>query len=175
MTTGSVFGPALAAARLTANAEVFQALVGGVPDEQARWKPEPSQWSILEVVNHLADEEVEDLRRRLELTLSQPDQPWPPIDPQGWPAARGYDGRGLADSLARFLEERGRSVAWLGGLVASDLAAAHQHPTIGTLRAGDLLASWLAHDLIHIRQITRLHHRWLERAAPYRLDYAGPF
>ena len=44
------------------------------------------------------------------------------------------------------------------------------------LRAGDLLASWLAHDLIHIRQITRLHYRWLERlAAPYQLGYAGPF
>ena len=40
-------------ARLEANADVFRALVSGVGDGQARWKPEPDQWSILEVVAHL--------------------------------------------------------------------------------------------------------------------------
>jgi len=39
-----------------------------------------------------------------------------------------------------------------------------------------LLAAWLACDLIHVRQITRLDYRWLEQwAAPYRLGYARPF
>jgi hypothetical protein len=189
MTTGGAERPGrgvvavrAAAERLAANADVLGALVAGVGVDQARWKPDPTQWSILEVVNHLADEEVEDFRRRVALTLENPGAPWPPIDPQVWAVARGYNQRELGESLARFLEERDASCAWLQGIAGdADLSRAHEHPTAGVLRAGDLLASWLAHDLIHIRQITRLHYRWLERGAAsagapaYRLDYAGPF
>ena len=51
--------------RLRANADVIAAQVAGVSDEQARWKPDPAQWSILEVMSHLADEEIEDFRARL--------------------------------------------------------------------------------------------------------------
>jgi hypothetical protein len=178
----SRISPAAAAARLAANAGAFRGLVAGVSAEQARWKPEPTQWSILEVVNHLADEEADDFRRRLELTLADPEQAWPPIDPSGWVVERRYHERDLEESFARFLGERERSCVWLGRLSGDvDLDRAHAHPTIGVMRAGDVLASWLAHDLIHVRQITRLHYRWLERAAaagaspPYRLDYAGPF
>ena len=174
--------PVTAAARLAATAAVIDQLVHHVDEEQARWKPEPAQWSILEVVNHLADEEVEDFRRRFELTLRDPHAPWPPIDPQGWAVERGYNQRGLGESLTRFLDERDRSCALLESLPGdADLGLAHTHPSIGVMRAGDVLASWLAHDLIHVRQLTRLHYRWLERAAgagatpPYRLDYAGPF
>jgi hypothetical protein len=170
-----------AAVRLGRNAGAFGALVLGVSEEQARWKPEPGQWSVLEVVNHLADEEAEDFRRRLELTLLRPGEPWPGIDPQGWVVSRGYNERELPASLRRFLDERERSIAWLAGLPEdADLARAYEHPSLGQIRAGDLLASWVAHDLIHIRQLTRLHYRWLERVAggatpPQRLDYAGPF
>ena len=170
-----------AAVRLGRNAGAFGALVLGVSEEQARWKPEPAQWSVLEVVNHLADEEAEDFRRRLELTLFHPGEAWPGIDPQQWAVARAYNERDLPASLGRFLDERERSIEWLAGLPEDvDLGRSYQHPTAGTLRAGDLLASWVAHDLIHIRQLNRLHYRWLERMAaqatpPRRLDYAGPF
>jgi hypothetical protein len=168
--------PRAAAERLAADAAVFKALLKGVSAEQARWQPDPSQWAIVEVVNHLADEEAEDFRRRLELTLFHPGEAWPGIDPKGWATERQYLRRDLKESLDRFLEQRSESVAWLRELVIPSLDAAYDHPQVGTLRAGDLLAAWLAHDLIHIRQITRLHYRWLEhQAAPYQLDYAGPF
>ena len=146
--------------RLSAHVDVFAALVAGVDDTQARWKPDPAQWSILEVVNHLADEEVEDFRARLDATLHHPGS-WPPIDPQGWPASRGYNDRKLGQSLARFLEARASSLAWLDGLVDPDWSLAYQHPSIGPISAGDLLTSWVAHDHIHIRQINRLHRDWL--------------
>jgi hypothetical protein len=176
VTDGSALGVGHAADRLEVNAGVFAALVARVPPEQARWKPEPAKWSVLEVMNHVADEEVEDFRRRLDLTLHQPGEPWPPIDPEGWAKERRYNQRDLDETLQRFLEERRRSVEWLRGLAAPDLERAFQHPKVGHLRAGDLLASWLDHDLIHIRQITRLHHQWLvERARPYGTDYAGGF
>ena len=181
MTRGSVLLLATAAKRLAWGASVLEPLVRGVPDAQARWKPEPAQWSILEVVCHLGDEEVDDFRKRLELTLLDPGRAWPSIDPPRWAVERRYNERDLGESWTRFRDERAASCRWLEGLPAdTELDRAHTHPTLGVMRAGDLLMAWLAHDLIHIRQITRLHYRWLERAAareapPYRLDYAGPF
>jgi hypothetical protein len=162
--------------RLEANAQVFATLVVRVAPEQARWRPEPNKWSIIEVVNHIADEEAEDFRRRLDLTLHHPAEPWPPIDPEGWAGSRRYNEQELGDSIGRFLHERRHSVDWLRTLRAPDLELGHQHPKAGLIRAGDLLASWLDHDLIHIRQITRLHHQWLvEQARPYGTEYAGGF
>jgi len=42
------------------------------------------------------------------------------------------------------------------------------------LSAGDLLASWLAHDFLHLRQLTGLHWEYVSLLAkPYSTDYAG--
>lgn len=160
--------------RLRANADVFSALVAGVGDEQARWKPEPAQWSILEVVNHVGDEEVEDFRTRLDFTLHRQGEPWPKIDPQGWAVARGYNGRRLVESMDRFRACRADSLAWLEGLTRADWSVAYQHPKFGPITAGDLLTAWVAHDHIHIRQINRLHRQYLVTVLSERSpEYAG--
>lgn len=166
--------PTWAATRLSAGGEVFRHLLAEVSAEQARWKPSASEWSLLEVLNHLADEERDDFRTRLDLTLHHPGRPWPPIDPPRWAVERRYNERDPADSLADFLEERARSVRWLRGLEDFDPSAAHEHPKLGTLTAGDLLHSWLAHDLLHTRQMARLHHQYLvSRSSPETVAYAG--
>ncbi|UCC64195.1 MAG: DinB family protein [Anaerolineae bacterium] len=161
-------------ARLSQNAEAIQSLLSGVAGEQARWKPSPDEWSLLEVINHLYDEEQEDFRQRLDLTLHQPDQPWPDIDPQGWVVERGYNLRDLEASLENFLRERRRAVAWLASLSSPDWEARREHPQAGGLSAGDLLASWLAHDFLHLRQLVQLHWQTVSRLAePYTTRYAG--
>ena len=44
----------------------------------------------------------------------------------------------------------------------------------GKLTAGDLLASWAAHDLLHLRQLNELRYAYLiQVAAPYSVRYAG--
>ena len=113
---------------LQANAQVITAQVSGVSDAQARWKPEPAQWSILEVVTHLADEEVEDFRTRVGATLTSPEADWPAIDPEGWAVERSYNQGDLRASLARFLRERAASVAFLEGLADPDWDRAYRHP-----------------------------------------------
>jgi hypothetical protein len=161
-------------ARLRANAEVLGALVAGVREAQARWKPHPDKWSILEVVNHLADEEAEDFRTRVDLTLHEPDSPWPPIDPQGWASARRYNDRELGTSLERFLAERRTSLDWLEQLRDPDWSLSYEHPRAGLITAGDLLTSWVAHDHIHIRQLNRLHREYLVvELSPHSPEYAG--
>jgi hypothetical protein len=175
--------PALAIDRLQRGATLITALFDGLPAEVARWKPAPERWSLLEVVNHLADEEVEDFRARVQLTLRDPAAPWRPIAPQEWVAQRGYAARDRAESLARFQSERKASLDWLSthcqgqhAHAAVAWASVHVHPTLGPLSARGLLANWVAHDLLHARQMLRLHHERLAAlAAPATLDYAGPW
>jgi hypothetical protein len=158
---------------LAYQAEAIRALVEGVPDEQARWRPSPDAWSILEVIHHLYDEEIEDFRRHLDHILYHADQPWPRIDPGGWVTQRRYNEQDPTALLARFLAARQESLAWLAGLDAPDWHAAIAMPW-GSLQAGDMLASWAAHDLLHLRQLVELHYAWMQRTiAPYSVEYAG--
>lgn len=160
--------------QLADDANRIAALVTGVSDEDARWKPDPESWSILEVVNHLYDEEREDFRVRLDIILSDPDRPWPPIDPQGWVSERRYNERELEESLENFLAERRASLQWLESLAAPDWSAGCEAPWGATMRAGDMFAAWVTHDQLHMRQLVELHRALTERSAqPYDLQYAG--
>jgi hypothetical protein len=129
----------------------------------------------LVISRHLADEEVEDFRTRLELTLRDPTLPWPPIDPERSAVERRYNEADQHVVLDRFLTERQQSVSWLKSLPADiNWSANSSHPTAGTLHAGDLLASWAAHDLLHLRQITkRLFQLTLREAGTFETRYAG--
>jgi hypothetical protein len=160
-----------ARARLARQAGILEGLARGADPEQAHWKPAPERWSIVEVVNHLHDEEREDFRARLEFVLLRPGEEAPGIDPPRWAITRGYQERELEPSLEAFLRERRRSLAWLDGLGAVDLDTRY---SFGPITAGELLASWVAHDLLHVRQLGKLHYDWwAQRTAPHDVAYAG--
>ena len=161
-------------ARLRDNAAVFEALCRDVTVEQARWRPAADKWSLLEVMSHLADEEVEDFRTRVDLTLHRPGKAWPPIDPPAWAVERRYNEGDLGRTVARFVAERERSVSWLEGLADPDWDLAYEHPVFGAISAGRVMTSWLGHDQIHIRQLNRLHREYLVSVlSEYSPDYAG--
>jgi hypothetical protein len=160
--------------RLTQQATAIAQLVEVIGEAQARWKPAPDKWSILEVVNHLYDEEIEDFRIRLQLTLADPQAAWPANDPVRKVTERDYNRRDLLPSLQNFLDEREDSLDWLRGLTAPDWSNEHSIAGIGSLRAGDLMTSWVAHDLLHLRQLVELHFAYQRQLAqPYSVDYAG--
>lgn len=159
--------------QMETQAQIIRQLMLGISPEQARWKPDPESWSILEVINHLLDEERSDFRVRLDYLLNKPGQDWPPINPQGWVVERRYNDRDLAESLADFLDERQKSLAWLHSLPPIDWDASSQAPW-GVISAGDLFAAWVAHDLLHTRQLVELRYAWTVRSlAPYTVAYAG--
>lgn len=159
--------------QMARNAKAIEALVQGISAEQARWRPGPDEWSVLEVINHLYDEEIEDFRAHLDLILHHPGEPWPRIDPQGWVLARGYNERNPAQSLQDFLRAREASLIWLRGLSSPDWQAVYRAP-FGEITAGDMLASWAAHDLLHMRQLVELHWAHTARLVqPYGVAYAG--
>lgn len=160
--------------RLSASAEAIAALARNVSEAQARWKPAPEEWSVLEVICHLHDEEREDFRTRVRLTLESPEADWPPINPVGWVTERGYNQRDPAASLEAFLRERRESLRWLASLQNPNWDSTHSHPSFGSMTAGEVLAAWVAHDHLHIRQLNQLHWQYLSQdVPPISLNYAG--
>ncbi len=160
--------------RLGANAEAIRGATAGVDVAEARWKEAADIWSILEVVRHLLDEEREDFRARLDLTLHRPDADWPSIDPAVWPNERRYNEQPFADTLARFVAERAHSIDWLRSLRAPEWEREHRHPRFGSIAAGSLLTAWVTHDYLHLRQIARIRHLYTAQlGAPFDGSYAG--
>ena len=153
-------------------ARAVEALVQEVSEDQTRWKPDPDAWSILDMINHLVYEEVNDFGDRLDLVLHRPQETWPSGD-----VARGVTPasrqRGLEQALEAFLSARQASLAWLEDLDTPDWDATYEAP-FGGIRAGDLMAAWVAHDLLHLRQLIELRWALLSRdVEPYRVRYAG--
>lgn len=162
------------ARQLGQQAQTIHSLATGVTEAQARWKPTPEDWSLLEVINHLYDEEREDFRQRIDYLLHRSGEAPPPIDPVGWVTARDYNQRDLAASVQNFLNERNQSIAWLHGLVNPAWSNTYHHPSGFTISASELLACWAAHDLLHLRQLIELHYAWHQaQVAPLSLAYAG--
>ncbi len=149
-------------------------LVRDMSEEQAKWRPDPDSWSILEVMYHLIDEEREDFRQRLNYLLNMPGEPFPSIDPQGWPAERQYNDRDLMTAIKTFINERARSIDWMRKLQTPNWENTTDHPELGTLSAADMFASWVRHDHLHLRQLNEILMAWGEKEhAEQRYQYAG--
>ncbi len=154
-------------------------LVLGVTPEEAQVKPSAESWSMLEVVCHLYDEECRDFRKHLDHILQGSDQPPFPDVPQEPEPGVPYNERDWSESLDAFLEERNRSLAWLKALSAPDWDRSLTlsfGPTQEQVRfsAGDMLAAWVAHDHLHMRQLVELQRgRIVRMVEPYDVQYAG--
>jgi hypothetical protein len=160
--------------QLETNVVVVRSITETVGDGQAAWKPGPDDWSILEVVNHLADEETEDFRARLRQLLDGKPGIWTPIAPREWVNERGYNLRNLKESVDRYAAARNESLEWLRRLENSDWTVQYAHEPLKGLSAGDLLVSWAAHDLLALRQLVELQYAYLEQGGkPYSPEYAG--
>lgn len=159
--------------QLAINRDRIAALARGISEEQASWKPDPESWSILEVVNHLADEEELDFPVRLKMILEKSEKPWPPIDPEAWVIEGKYNEQDLYESLTRYMTLRNENLGWLDSVENPDWDTVYEAP-FGEIKAGDMFVSWIIHDLVHLRQLVDLHSLYLkELVKPFRLDYAG--
>jgi hypothetical protein len=160
---------------LECNGQLLVHLYDGLDPQESRWRPAPSKWSLLEILAHLCDEERDDFRSRIRLTLENPGHPWPPIDPEGWARDRRYNEYDLRTTVDDFRRERQESLRWLRSLRETAWDQVHEHPQIGPMRAGDLLAAWSAHDLLHLQQIARTRLSFLtEQSRPFHIRYASP-
>lgn len=158
---------------LERNISVFKSLLGGIPEEQYRWKQEPGKWNLLEIVCHLYDEEMEDFRARVKHVLETPSEKMPGINPVELVTSRSYSLQDYERKLESFLNERKNSIHWLRELKNPAWNNFYSHPKFGKLYATLFLNNWLAHDLLHIRQITKLKFDFFRFKTGESFDYAG--
>lgn len=158
---------------LTQSTEMIRALLAGIGAEEARMKPSKATWSILEVICHLYDEEREDFREHLDFILFRQDEEWKSIAPMAWVKTRKYNERDFKTMQTKFFREREKSLAWLKTLRNADWNTKYKSKW-GKMTAGDMFASWVAHDNLHIRQLTELRRLLIERMTkPHKIRYAG--
>lgn len=158
---------------LARNAEVFRHMLSISDPVFRTWQPAPDKWCLLEIVCHLHDEELEDWHVRTQHVLEQPDQPFVPIDPASWVVDRAYMAQDYDEKLAGFLARRAAAVRWLRALESPKWDNVYQHVTLGPLSASMFLANWLAHDYLHMRQISKLKYQYLAEISGENMAYAG--
>jgi hypothetical protein len=120
------------------------------PRKPAKVKPSPDDWSVLEVINHLYDEEREDFRQRFDYLLHRPGEPWPPIDPSRLGHRTATTTSATCPLRCKTFSMNGKSRWHLAGgaLDQAQPGRRHEtHPVAGKFHAGDMLAAWVAHDV----------------------------
>jgi hypothetical protein len=126
-------------------------------------------FSPFDVVGHLIHGEKTDWMPRLRLILEHGETvPFEPFDRFAQYAAS--QGRKIEELLAEFTRLRSANVVKLRAYRFTEamLALRGKHPELGSVTVRELVATWVVHDLNHIRQIART------MAWQYR-DEVGPW
>ncbi len=153
---------------------VLEALLAGLDEVSARTRPAPGEWSPVEILCHLRDEETEDFGARLRVIVDGAGE-FAPIAPERWAEERRYRGASLPDALEALRVRRLASLVLLASVAPETLTGSRPHDRPGRLSGLDILAAWVAHDRIHLAQLAgTLARLWALRWAPLRADYAGP-
>jgi hypothetical protein len=130
----------------------------------------PATWSPFDVVGHLIHGERTDWVPRVEHMLRHGDSVvFPVFDREAMFSAS--KGRSLSELLDTFERLRTESLTRLGELklTDADLARQGRHPEFGVVTMRQHLATWVAHDLGHIRQVVRVMARqYSDAVGPWR-------
>jgi hypothetical protein len=156
---------------LANQAAAIDNLTADIDDVSARLRIKEGGWSMLEVMCHLYDQEREDFRVRVIQTLTQPDLPLANNDSEGG-VCRGYAQRSFNEMREQFLAERTQSLIALRKLRTVAWDTALNHPWLRELTAEQVAWAWVAHDLLHIRQLTELRYALYQRQTT-SYGYAG--
>jgi hypothetical protein len=130
----------------------------------------PGTWSPFDVVGHLIHGERTDWMPRVEHLLRLGDAvPFRPFEREAMFAAS--KGKSLDELLDTFARLRRESLERLNAmhLSVADLGRTGRHPEFGIVTLGQLLSTWVAHDLGHIGQIARVMARqYADAVGPWR-------
>ena len=153
---------------------VLDALLSDVEDVVWRTRPAPAEWSLVEIVCHLRDEETEDFGARVRVILDG-GAAFAPIDPQSWAVERGYAKEDPRLALTTLRQRRRDSLAFLALVAPDRLRRVVDQPRLGPMSGLDLLAAWATHDRLHVAQlVATLAKVGADRWTPLRAEYAGP-
>jgi hypothetical protein len=126
-----------------------------LPDTLVRQNEGERTWSAHEIVAHLIQAEHTDWLPRLRMILEfQDSKTFEPFVR----TPRQDDSASLGDLLAEFRDARQENVRHIRemNLGPQQLALPGRHPAFGPVTMSQLIATWVAHDLTHLHQLSRV-------------------
>ena len=130
----------------------------------------PGTWSAYAIAGHLLHGDTTNWLPRAQLIaehgVARTFKPFDRVAMLGWEREEG------AELLARLQATRSASLAALAAmdLTATDLARRGLHRDFGEVTLGQLLATWVAHDLTHVAQISEvLARHYRDAVGPWRV------
>jgi hypothetical protein len=148
----------------------LDALLRGLPDGWIAAHEGGDTWSPYDVVGHLLHGERTDWMGRLRRILDAGDA----VAFDRFDRSAQFEdskGRTLESLLDEFAEVRRQNLSALAGLrlTSADLERRGLHPDLGPVTLGQLLATWVTHDLDHLTQIARvLARQYSDAVGPWR-------
>lgn len=149
--------------------KALRAMLDGLPEAWTHADEGPDTWSAYVIVGHLIQGERHDWIPRARIVLEHgPAVAFTPFD--RFAQFRESEGKSLTQLLDEFETLRAESLTALRSWNLSDaqLGLEGRHPAFGPVTLRQLLATWVAHDLGHIAQVSRV------MAKQYR-DAIGPW
>jgi hypothetical protein len=147
----------------------LRALLEGLDSDWIDGDEGPETWSPYVIVGHLIHGERTDWMARAKIILDQgANRKFTPYD--RFAQLHESTGKSLNDLLDEFASARAANLETLKSwkLSESQFDLEGEHPRFGAVTLRQLLATWVAHDLSHIAQMTRV------MAKQYR-DAVGPW
>jgi len=161
-------------ALLTRTPAALDALLRDLPEAWTLRNEGENTWSAFDVVGHLIHGERTDWMVRTKIILQVGEsQPFQRFD--RWAQVRESQGKSLGQLLDEFARLRSENLNQLRALNLrpEDLERRGQHPALGVVTLSQLLATWAAHDLTHLHQISRvMAHQYREAVGPWT-QYLG--
>ncbi len=155
---------------LSSTPATLRALLADLPEPLLAANEGENTFSPRDVLGHLIHGEKTDWVPRIKLILEVGEaQPFVPFDRFGFrEAIPGVSTAALLDELESL---RRSNLAFVQGLrlAPHQLSLPGQHPELGPVTLGQLLATWAVHDLNHIAQVLRvLSQRYAEAVGPWK-------
>lgn len=147
----------------------LSALLRDLPNEWTLHDEGEGTWNAFDVVGHLVHLEKTDWMQRIRLVLQSSEIPtFSPVDRLA--QMKESEGKTLQQLLAEFAHLRAENLGELASLNigAADLERPGRHLSLGPVNLSQVLATWAAHDLTHLHQISRI------MAYQYR-EFVGPW
>jgi len=135
-----------------ATAKKLERLIKGVSTAKLRKRPAPDQWSVAEILAHLADAEIVG-GFRMRLILGAPGTPIVAFDQDSWVTSGHYEKRDPRKSLEQFRVVREANLALLKSLTPEQWKHYGMHSERGQESIEHVVRMFAGHDVNHLRQI----------------------
>ncbi len=154
---------------LSRTPDVLTALLKDLPEDWTSANEGGKSWSPFIIVGHLLHGEKTDWLTRTRIILSDAeDKTFEPFD--RFAQIKDNEGRKLNDLLEEFGQRRRANLEEIKKLNITEdmLDKTGVHPAFGEVSLGNLLTTWMTHDLNHLYQITRvLAKQFKEESGPW--------